>query len=195
MNLALQKEAEVLVRDVLKDDYLALSATQLSFDEDFSTERVRIKCQVTTDQGKQLITGEGVGLVDAFFSGLQTHLSVSFPSLKAIVFADFSVKADVSTKKAKAGSDSAAKVELMVENADKRRFTFSHSSRSVTHSAVEVVMQACAYFVNSERAFLKVRQALEHAQKENRPDTVQRYTAMLAQLVENTSYSEALKRQ
>ena len=190
--MIIQKDTEALIRDVLGEKYVDLKATKLTFEEDFTSERVRVRCEVTDDAGVQQIEGEGVGLIDAFFGGLSKHLSRNYPSLKTIVFADFLVKADVNTKKASAGSDAAARVELIVENADKRRFTFSHASRSITHSSVAVTIQACAYFLNSERAFLQVRQALEHAQKENRQDTVKRYTAILAQLVENTSYSEAL---
>lgn len=190
--MIIQKDTEALIRDVLGDKYVDLKATKLTFEEDFEKGRVRVRCDVTDDAGPQHIEGEGVGLIDAFFGGLSMHLARNYPSLKTIVFADFLVKADVNTKQAKAGSDSAARVELIVENPDRRRFTFSHASRSITHSSVEVTIQACAYFMNSERAFLQVRQALEHAQKENRQDTVKRYTAILAQLVENTSYSEAL---
>jgi hypothetical protein len=121
-------------------------------------------------------------------------LSEQYPSLKTIVFSDFSVKADVATKKGLAGSDSKANVELVVENGLNRRFTFTHSSRSVTHSSLQVTLQACSYFVNSELAFLKTRAALEHAKKEKRSDSVERYTMILTQLVENTSYSDIVDR-
>lgn len=189
-----QKETEALIRDVLGDKYVSIEATKLLFEEDFRGERVSVKCEVQDDTGKHTIEGHGVGLLDAFFAGLKHHLSKTYPSLNTIIFADFIVKADVTTKKVMAGSDSAAQVELIVENPDKRRFSFSHSSRSITHSSVVVTTQACNYFVNSERAFLQVRQALDHAKKDKRPDSVARYTAILSQLVENTSYSDALNK-
>jgi hypothetical protein len=192
MSHPLQNEIDKMVRDLLGKNYLELSAASLAFEEDFTTERVRIKCQVASDGKINAIVGEGVGLIDAFFNGLQANMVASYPSLKTIEFADFSVKSDISTKRARTGSEMAARIELTVENAERKRFTFSHASRSITHSSVEVTMQAIAYFVNSERAFLQVRQALEHAKRENRQDTIQRYTAILAQLVENTSYSEAI---
>lgn len=177
------------MRDVLGNKFIDIQATKLTFEEDFVTERVKVRCEVTDDTGRHMIEGEGVGLIDAFFAGLKGHLAKSYPSLNTVVFQDFSVKADVTTKKQMTGSDAAARIELTVENADKKRFGFTHASRSVTHSSVVVTTQACAYFVNSERAFLQVRQALDHAQKENRQDSVKRYTAILAQLVENTSYT------
>jgi LeuA allosteric (dimerisation) domain len=194
MGMVHQKETEALMRDVLGDKYVDIKATKLTFEEDFVTERVKVRCEVTDDAGKNMIEGEGVGLIDAFFAGLQKHLAKSYPSLTTIVFADFSVKADVTTKKVMAGSDAAARIELIVENPERKRFSFQHASRSVTHSSVVVTTAACAYFVNSERAFLQVRQALDHARKENRHDTVKRYTAILAQLVENTSYSDAIEK-
>lgn len=194
MNLLQQKEAEALIRDVLGKDFLPLRATHLTFDETFESERVRVRCEVLDGQNKHDISGEGVGLIDAFFSGLKARLSETYPSLSTLIFVDFSVKADLATKQGKTGSDSKAVVELVVENPSGRRFRFSHSSRSVTHSSVEVVAQACTYFVNSELAFVRTRAALEHAQKEKRADSIDRYTRILTQLVENTSYSDVIKR-
>jgi hypothetical protein len=190
-----QRETELLMRELLGDDYVTFVSSTLTLEENFETERVRVRCDVKNGGGaKHAISGEGVGLIDAFFSGLKARLSEQYPSLKTIVFSDFSVKADVATKKGLAGSDSKANVELVVENGLNRRFTFTHSSRSVTHSSLQVTLQACSYFVNSELAFLKTRAALEHAKKEKRSDSVERYTMILTQLVENTSYSDIVDR-
>jgi hypothetical protein len=186
-----QKETELLMRELLGDSYVTFRATSLAFEENFDSERMRVRCEILNGGGaKHNFSGEGVGLIDAFFTGLKARLSETYPSLKTIVFADFSVKADVATKKGVAGSDSSALIELVVENGQGRRFAFTHSSRSITRSSLEVTMQACSYFVNSELAFVKTRQALEHAKQEKRADSVQRYTMILTQLVENTSYGD-----
>jgi len=193
MSIALQKELDALVHDVLGTDYVNYLGTRLSVEEDFIADRVRINCEIKNGD-KLVIEGVGVGVVDALFSGLIQRISIDHPSLKSLMFVDFSVKSDVTTKTGLAGSDSKAHVELTVENNRNRRFTFSHSSRSVTHSSVAVTLQAISYFINSEKAFLKVRAALEHAKTENRYDSVERYKTMLAQLVENTSYDEAISK-
>jgi len=188
-----QKETELLVRELLGDGYVTFKAAGLAFEENFENERVKVRCEVLNGGGaKHPISGEGVGLIDAFFTGLKARLSETYPSLKTIVFADFSVKADVATKKGLAGSDSSALIQLVVENGQNRRFAFTHSSRSITRSSLEVTLQACSYFVNSELAFVKTRQALEHAKKEKRSDSVERYTMILTQLVENTSYGDVI---
>src|ERR1700753_3536400 len=94
-----QHETELLMRELLGEDYVTFGATTLTLEENFESERVRVRCEVKNGGGtKHAISGEGVGLIDAFFSGLKARLSEQYPSLKTIVFADFSVKADVSTK-------------------------------------------------------------------------------------------------
>lgn len=194
MSVLQQKETEALVRDVLGNEFVPFKATQLTFEENFETERVKVRCDVMNGTSKVDISGEGVGLIDGLFSGLKSKLAQTYPSLATLIFVDFSVKADLATKQGKTGSDSKAVVELVVENSDHRRFKFHHSSRSVTHSSVQVVVQACTYFVNSELAFVKTRAALDHAMKEKRSDSVERYTRILTQLVENTSYTDVVKR-
>jgi hypothetical protein len=63
----------------------------------------------------------------------------------------------------------------------------------VTHSGLEATLSAAEYFVNSEVAFLAIHDALRDARAKHREDLVTSYTAMLAVLVENTSYSDVLE--
>jgi len=193
MVFALQKETEIIVKDLLGPDFIELNAQKLQVEESFSEERVRICCHLTTqDQQKLEIQGEGVGLIDALMNALMAKLTLEYPSLKQIKLSDFSIKTDLSTQKLKTGSDSLAIVELTVENMDRKRFVFKHQSRSITRSSACVVLSACSYFANSERAFIKARQALKRAQKDKRPDSVERCTHLLTQLVENASYQDLI---
>ena len=51
---------------------------------------------------------------------------------------------------------------------------------------------AAEFFINSERAFIQVYRALQHAREENRHDSVALYTQQLTTLVEATSYSDVI---
>ena len=55
-------------------------------------------------------------------------------------------------------------------------------------------MKAVEYFVNSERAFVRMYKAREHYQKEGRDELVTKYTVLLAKMVANTSYSDVTAR-
>ena len=54
-----------------------------------------------------------------------------------------------------------------------------------------VVVGAAEYFVNSERAFISVYNAMSDAKDRRRSDLVGTYTGQLAELVNTTSYTRA----
>jgi hypothetical protein len=187
---------EKLVAEVLDGTELRLKVDKYTAEEILESGKVRVHCEVHDEHtGEPLvIEGAGVGLVDAFFSGLKARYSDEFPSLKSIRFADFSIAADVdSTREPGAGSDMPATVTLRVANSEGREFAFVHSSPSITGSCVAVVLHAVAFFINSERAYVSLYRALEFAREQNRVDSVRRYTAQMATLVEATSYSEVIE--
>ena len=47
--------------------------------------------------------------------------------------------------------------------------------------------------MNSERAFIECFRALKSGREQRRQDLVERYTALMAELVKNTSYSEVIE--
>ena len=190
-----QKEAiEKLVAQILDGTELHLAVDSLSLNENLETNRVLLRCAVHDQRtgAPQVIDGEGVGIVDAFFHGLVSLYAAQFPSLRTVRFADFSLRANLDSAKESAKSDSNAEVTLRIANSDGREFPFSHTSPSITRSAVSATLDAVAFFINSERAFIDVYRALQHARQQDRPDSVQLYTAQLATLVEATSYSDVI---
>ena len=191
-----QKESiESLIADVLDGTELNLAVDSYRFEETFESGEATIACEVHDARTgeKKLIEGTGVGIVDAFFRGIVDLYSGEFPSLTTIRFADFSIKADVDTGRDAARTDSTAEVTLRVANSDGKEFVFSDRSPSITRSSMNVVMRGAEFFINSERAFIAVYRALQHAREESRSDSVARYTAQLATLVEATSYTEVIE--
>jgi hypothetical protein len=186
---------QALIKSVLDGTEMRLRVDRYRLEENLENGEVEVYADVHDERTgePQVIEGRGVGLVDAFFNGLVKRHSHEYQSLKSIRFADFSVKGEVATGQATARSDMAARVTLHVANSESREFAFVHSSPSITGSSIAVVVQAVEFFINSERAFVAVYRALEHAREQNRPDSVARYTAQLSTLVEATSYSEVIE--
>ncbi len=190
-------EASALMREVLGDGYANLQVKRVVIEEDLENETTAVSCEVceaqeSAAQEPSVIAGKGVGVIDAFFHGVQTRFAEEYPSLKTIQFSSFSVDAQLDTKNEFAGTDSQAKVTIEIANSEDQRFTFSHTSRSVIGAGIVTTLRALQYFINSERAFVSTYHALKDAQSRSRSDLVQRYTDTMAALVKNTSYSEVI---
>lgn len=191
-----QQSSAQLVRDVLGDDYLDFDVTHYGFEENVSSGHATVHATVAggASRAPREIKGDGVGFVNAVFRAFKDAYSGEYPSLKSILFAGFTVQADFDTRGEDAGSDAVAKVVLTVNNSSGRPFNFENASRSVTLSAMKCTIGAIEYFVNTERAFVRLHQALDDAKSRNRSDLIERYQLQLARLVENTSYSEVIEK-
>ena len=190
-----QEASAKLMQEILKEHYLRLEVLSYELHENFETGASRIACQVKDMQTgeTQTIEGRGEGVLDAFFHGLKERLTESFTSLKTLRFASFEIRGDLETSRGQVGTDAEAVAVLVVRNGQGRDFEFKFSSRSILKSGIEATLEAAEYFVNSERAFLTVHKCLDDARSKNRPDLIDKYTNMLAVLVENSSYSELVE--
>jgi len=192
-----QAELHALTREVLGADYVELQVARYTLTEDLASGRASIATQLTLTgaNAPRAIEGEGVGLVDALFKGIQRALVADYPSIANLFFVDFHVAGDFrGAKKDGARTDVPGTVRLGVENASGRSFTFEHTSPSVSASSVQAVLRAVEHFVNAELAVLKVYSWIEDARRRSRPDLADKYTQRLADLVQNASYSETIER-
>lgn len=190
------------MREILRESHLELRVESHVLEEDIAAETSTIRAVVapvsTTSGGeikRRTVEGQGVGIVDAFFNGLIQQFSAEYPSLESIRFAGFGLTAilDDSRPRGARGTDAVAEVRLLIENSEGAEFEFEARSRSVTASALQATLDAVEYFVNSERAFLVTHHALKDAEARGRPDLVSKFASRLAELVRNTSYSEAIE--
>ena len=191
-----QKDAiDQLIAEVLDGTELRLTMDSYTLEENCENGEVRLRCAVHNARSgeRQVLESHGVGIIDAFFVGLISNYSATFPSLSTIRFADFRIDAKLETGRDTARSDSTAEVILRIANSDGQEVLFSDTSKSITRSSIQVVLQSVEFFINSERAFIAVYRALQHAREDRRPDSVQRYTQQLATLVQVTSYSEVIE--
>jgi sulfur relay (sulfurtransferase) DsrC/TusE family protein len=191
-----QREIIKLMRELLGDQYTHLHVKRVLIEENLEEKFTSVSCEVNdeaTDE-KFVIAAKGVGVIDAFFKGMVDRFAAGYPSLKTIKFLNFSIQARLDTKQGYAGTDSEGEVTLEIANSEGKNFRFIHASRSVIAAGIITTLLAMEYFINSEKAFVNIYQAMKDAQKRNRSDLVQRYTDMLAILVQNTSYSEVISK-
>lgn len=183
------------MKETLKGEYMHLGVESFDLHEDVSSASCRIHCVLKNPVSDTVtsIDGTGVGMVDAFFRGFREHLVNDFPSLNTISFAEFEVKAILGTRGGPSGTDAEASVEVWVRNSYGRKFRFESRSRSIGTACLDATLSAMEYFVNSERTFCILYQALQHYRKEGRTDLESKYTDLLSQIVENTSYSEVIE--
>lgn len=190
-----QNEAIAIMKEVLQEDLVTLRVQAYRFVEDLTQESCDVELSLKHETTGNLtpVKGSGVGLVDAVFQALKAQLSPEFPSLNSITFSKFDCKGIMSSGH-EAQTDAEARVTIGVHNSYGDEFTFDHQSRSVGKSCVRATVAAVEYFVNSERAFVRIFAARNHYEREGRTDLITKYTNLMSQMVRNTSYSEVLDR-
>lgn len=185
-----------LMRAILGASYLELQVDRITVMEELDRERTHVTCEATPagEAAPIIISGVGVGVVDALFAGMMERFAAEYPSLKSIKLNSFSFKGHLDTCKNPAATDSKGEVRIELANSEGEIFPFSQSGRSVLGAVLCTTLRGLSYFINSERAFVSVYHALQDARERNRQDLVQRFTGQLAILVRNTSYSEVISK-
>jgi hypothetical protein len=184
------------MRDVLGDEFLTLRVRHYELRENFDDDFCVLTCSVVESPGEQTFNaeGKGVGLLDAFFHALAARYKDEHPSLDTIRFSSFLVRGLMGDSSDQAASDAKAEAIVGITNSSGVEFQFGAVSPSVSHSSIEATLEAVEYFVNSERAYVRLYRALEHHKSSGRPELVAKYTELLAEMVRNTSYSSAVER-
>jgi hypothetical protein len=193
----LQKQEKMigLMREILQDDYLRLHVESYVLRENLSEGVCQIQCTMRTGEGKVMeVAGEGVGTIDALFNGLRAQLAEEFPSLKSIRFSQFNIRGLVSENDGAQATKAEAEATVGITNSAGREFIFQVKQPSVSRAGILATAEATEYFVNSERTYVKLHDILEHYRREGRMDLVEKYTDLMTQVVENTSYSEVVER-
>ncbi len=183
-----------LIRRVLGDDFVELRIKRLEYDEEFEAEVSHVKVTLVENNREVTVAGGGCGLVDALWSSLTGRFSAEYESLKSVELASFTVDTKISTKKHAEGTDAIGEVSLDVKNSDGLSFGFKDASRSIASSSARAVLAAMEYFLNAERAFIKLHASLKDAKERNRTDLVTRFTRELAEVVKSTSYAAVIEK-
>ncbi|MFB6264630.1 MAG: alpha-isopropylmalate synthase regulatory domain-containing protein [Bradymonadaceae bacterium] len=192
-----EKQDEMIgkMKEVLQDDYVRLTLRKYTLTEDLEEGTCEIQCTLgDADDSTIDVRGTGVGAIDAFFAGLRQRLADDYPSLKSIRFSSFEIQGLLSSDD---GPRQTAKAEaeatVGIENSEGKEFVFQSTAPSVARAGLEATLEAAEYFVNSERTYVELHEILEHYRSEGRTDLVEKYTELMSEVVENTSYSEVVE--
>lgn len=187
-----QEKMTGLMREILQEDYLQLVVTSYKLEEELAEGRSRIRCLMKNMSDESVeIHGEGVGLIDAVFDAMRSHLSEDYSSLNSIRFSQFSIKGLISSDQESTKAEAQATVGIL--NSAGREFVFQTQEPSVSRAGIQATVNATEYFVNSERTYVRLHEILNHYRKEGRTDLVEKYTDLMTQVVQNTSYSEVVE--
>ena len=182
------------MKDALQGEYLNIRVATYELSEDMSTQRATVRCMLlVNDEAPVEVVGDGVGVIDALFAGLKARYAPEYPSLDSIKFSSFSTRGLMDESDG-SHADAQAECRVGVTNSYGREFEFRSVSNSVSRSSVEAVVEGVAYFVNAERAYVRLFNAYQHYREEGRIDLIGKYTAKLAEMVRNTSYSAVIER-
>ena len=184
-----QQKTEKIIRQVLNQNYINFFVENINLNEDLVEGITRVECCVKVGDRPVIIDNEGKGMVNALYSGFIREFSDDCESLKDIKFKDFRMKIADKNKE----SDAHILAKLTVMNCHGDILIFSDKSRSMNASAARVVGKAVEYFINSEKAFFLLKNAIEDAKKRARPDLIKEYTLQLTEIVKNTSYKKIIK--
>lgn len=191
-----QERMIALMKEILQDDYLELSVRLYSLTESLEDEEglCRLTCNLVNADGTEMtVESEGVGVIDALFSGLRARLAGDYPSLKSIRFSQFDIKGLISIEET-ATSTAEAEATVGIVNSEGVEFIFKCTAPSVSRAGIQATVLAAEYFVNSERTFVRLHEILKHYREEGRTDLVEKYTDLMTRVVGNTSYSEVVER-
>lgn len=184
-----------LMMEILQDDYVKMSVKRYSLVEDLEQETARMNCQLLLADSTELaVEGQGVGTIDALFTGLRERLADDYPSLKSIRFSQFDIVGLISGADGRDCAKSSAEATVGIRNSEDQEFIFKATAPSVSRAGILATVSAAEYFVNSEKTFVRLHEILEHYRSEGRTDLVDKYTELMSRVVENTSYSEVVER-
>lgn len=191
------QQVSQLAQEVLGTNFVYLTTNHLELTEDFLSKTASIQatlCQRVSGEEKSfVVSGSGVGLVDAFFEGLLHAFSGEYVSLNQVAILDFSLTTKLSSLK-DSHTDAIVTATLRVRNSDRHEYTFSYHSSSVSQSSIGVIDDVTQFFINSERAYTQLYFALQDAKQRSRTDLIDRYQIQMATLLKATSYKEIVQR-
>ncbi len=189
-----QSKMIALMKEILQDDYVHMYVKSYHVTESLEEETCRISAHlVNEDGGEMTVEGQGVGTIDAFFDALKKRLADDYPSLRSISFSQFDIRGLISAEHPEDGSEAEAEATVGILNSEGVDFVFKATAPSVSRAGLQATVEAAQYFVNSEKTFVRLHEILEHYRSEGRMDLVEKYTDLMARVVENTSYSEVVE--
>ena len=183
----LQQKCQLIVEKTLEEKYVHLSVDNFILREG---NRTKISCNVlfSNEWDDIFIDGEGDGVVDALLTTMISTFSEQYHSLKYISFDDFVMQIKFKTNIRRSASP--VEIKMVLKNAKEKDIYFSSESQSMIKATISVVVSACEYLINAERAIIQLRKDIEGAKERRRNDMLDIYINRMIDLVSIISYDE-----
>ena len=177
------------VKEILGGELLSLRLDRYAAHEFSNRRKSRIELvMVESDVENELnIAGCGIGLIDASYNALIKHYSKKYTSLSGIKFHSFCA---YPSKPRAHNLESSSMVETIIEmvNSAGKTMSFREKDRSSLFSSLKCLISAICFYINSEKAFLKLKSLIRNAKERQRGDLVGRYQYKISEIVCVTSY-------
>tara|TARA_Y100000592_G_scaffold101037_1_gene184830 strand:+ start:53934 stop:54521 length:588 start_codon:yes stop_codon:yes gene_type:complete len=188
-----RREIDISIRETLgsksltfKDDFITISEARKGTPTavDFMFYEIS-----ETSQSPIAITSKGRGFIDAIFKGMVDQYAEKYPSLNQIKLKKFTVSTP-GFLDAETASDVEVSLRFEISN---NSFTFSNVSNSIVRSAYCNLLETFQFYINCEKCFFLLRDAVKDAQSRNRSDIVSACSYKMSNLTKMISYEKICK--
>ena len=189
-----RENVKKLFQKVLRDTKTKLAPLSISISESFENDFTSVDLQFSekSSEGEEVVSLPGLkakGFVDGLFLGLHKRYSEDYHSLDKIKLVDLMVN-PIMKASANRGSDAKTSVVFRVEVNGHGVSEFEHESRSMIYSSFVSALDAFQFYINCERAFYKIKLAVDDAKSRNRGDILQSCLTDLSVLTEVNTYDK-----
>ena len=185
-------EISNFVDSVLGADTYRLKLIRLDCVENFTKNETTAKLQMTANNRKDRIkcSGQGVGIMHSLFLCLKELYAVEYPSLREIELKSFAANTYLGSPDLPNKIEACVEIVVEFENAYGQVTPFRASSSSLLKSAAMSLVSAIQYYINAEKAFLKLRSLIKDAEERKRSDIKMDLVYKITKIVGVSSYEE-----
>ena len=184
-------EIESFIESFLQEDFYKIDLVRLECVENFKKNETLTKIQMKTPGRTSRIkcSGQGVGIMHSMFVCLKEMYAAEYPSLKDISLCSFIANTYIE-KSSPAAIESRIEIIVEFENKYGHKTPFRASSTSLLKSAALSLISAIQYYINSEKAFVRLRSLIADADRRRRPDIKMDLIYKITKIVGVSSYEE-----
>ena len=159
-----------IVKKILEDEYISIHISEVNIKEKLDAETSELVCKykLAAQTKTETIKASGRGVVDALYHGFVNKMGKQYPSLKELRIIDFNLNAEGLKKyKVNPGTQAFVEAHLLISGGNRDGILFHSRTRSINTATIKVICSAIECFINSERAYLKLKKGYIDAKKRN----------------------------
>ena len=184
-----------IVKKILEDEYISIHISDVNIKEKLDAETSDLVCKykLSNKDKAETIKASGRGVADALYHGFVNKMGKQYPSLKELKIIDFNLNAEGLKKyKVNPGTQAFVEAHLTISGGKRDGIVFHSRTRSINTATIKVICAAIECFINSERAYLKLKKGFLDAKKRNRQDLAEKYNLQMVELVNVNCYTASV---